>query len=62
MSRLSLRKETLAELTATELGAVHGAGTIDTYLTYMCFLIINAAVQGVKNGTHQMTLVECAAP
>jgi hypothetical protein len=60
--RLSLRKETLAELTPSDLAAVNGGsvhGTIDTYLTYVCFLIVNAVVQGVKDGTHQLTLVEC---
>lgn len=62
--RLVLRRETLAELTPSDLASVQGAsvhGTIDTYLTYVCFLIVNAFVNATKEATHQATLLECAA-
>jgi len=60
--RLSLRKETLAELTSSDLAAVNGASvhfTIDTFLTQFCTPLATAIVQTVQNATHEMTLLEC---
>ena len=59
--RLSLRKETLAELAPSDLASVNGQGGVtDGYITWICTPLATAIVQGVKNATHQMTLLECS--
>lgn len=58
MRRLTLRKETLTDLTPSELSAVQ-AGT--GHITLVCTLILTAVIETVKNGTHNVTLLECAA-
>lgn len=57
MRRLTLRKETLTDLTPAEMAAVQGGSL---HLTLICAALVGAVVQTVKNGTHNLTLLECA--
>ena len=57
MRRLTLHKETLTDLTPSELSAVQGGSL---HLTMICAALVGAVVQTVKNGTHNLTLLECA--
>ena len=57
MRRLTLRKETLTDLTPSELSAVRGGSL---HLTLICAALVDAVVRTVKDGTHDLTLLECA--
>lgn len=60
---LTLRGETLSELTPGDLAVVHGASvhfTIDTFLTQFCTPLATAVIQTVQGAVTRLTVVECA--
>jgi len=60
---LTLRGETLSELTPGDLAVVHGASvhfTIDGYLTQICTPLATAILKTVHDGVTRLTVVECA--
>lgn len=63
MRPLTLRRESLGDLTPGDLAAVHGASvhfTIDTFVTQLCTPIAMALLNATKQATGELTLVECA--
>ncbi|HEX8004069.1 MAG TPA: hypothetical protein VF519_15380 [Mycobacteriales bacterium] len=59
---LTLRKDTLAELTPGDLAAVGGASvhvTIDTFLTQICVPLVLAVYGTVHDGVTRLSVVEC---
>jgi hypothetical protein len=58
MPRLTLRKETLTELSPAELVAVQGASL---HLTLICAALVRAVLDTVEQRTAELTLAGCAA-
>lgn len=60
---LTLRKDTLTELTSDDLAGVAGGSvhvTIDTYPTHICWPLATAVVATVRQATTKLTVVDCA--
>lgn len=60
---LALRKETLTELTPSDLAVVAGGSvyfTIDGYPTWICTPLLVAVTKTVHDAATRLTVVECA--